>query len=99
MCDLSAIPSEHLVNDKQAFSDSKTSSAANGKLASLTFGMPRTDEDSPRSDSLKFLDIPEKGMQQFQEFAKALKTQMSRECAESNPYVQALVAQREAIAQ
>jgi len=76
---------------------------------SFRLGIPRLEYDTPRShpesmedgqsqDSerdLRYLRISNSGRKQFQEYAKSLAEQMSVECADCNPYIQALAAHRQ----
>eukprot|EP00747_Dinoflagellata_sp_TGD_P184927 gnl/TRDRNA2_/TRDRNA2_41048_c0_seq1.p1 gnl/TRDRNA2_/TRDRNA2_41048_c0~~gnl/TRDRNA2_/TRDRNA2_41048_c0_seq1.p1 ORF type:complete len:414 (-),score=90.92 gnl/TRDRNA2_/TRDRNA2_41048_c0_seq1:88-1329(-) len=58
-------------------------------------GIPRSDRGDDRRDSdMRYLQIPEADRKQFQQYAKALAEKMSVECADSNPYIQALCAHR-----
>eukprot|EP00927_Polykrikos_kofoidii_P079539 TRINITY_DN76317_c0_g1_i1.p1 TRINITY_DN76317_c0_g1~~TRINITY_DN76317_c0_g1_i1.p1 ORF type:complete len:537 (-),score=87.19 TRINITY_DN76317_c0_g1_i1:157-1767(-) len=78
-----------------------------GSRQVFRFGLPRSSEETPRtarsddssSGGLRYLDIPETGLAGFQMFAKELAEKMKVECAESNPYIQALTAHREAYSQ
>eukprot|EP00450_Noctiluca_scintillans_P006116 CAMPEP_0194483682 /NCGR_PEP_ID=MMETSP0253-20130528/5211_1 /TAXON_ID=2966 /ORGANISM="Noctiluca scintillans" /LENGTH=322 /DNA_ID=CAMNT_0039323361 /DNA_START=62 /DNA_END=1031 /DNA_ORIENTATION=- len=48
---------------------------------------------------LDYLCISERGRPQFRQFARSVRQQLSAECAECNPYVKALQAHREELAQ
>merc|ERR1712136_60080 len=66
----------------------------------LLFGVPRTSRDQQQvAGQLRYLRISEGSRDQFRQFAKSLASKVSLECAESNPYVQALQAHREELAQ
>jgi len=78
----------------------RTTSSTNSLMWKLRLGIPQT--QSPTEDrnerNMKYIHIPERGREQFQQFAKALKDKLSVECAESNPYVKALCAHRQEMA-
>jgi len=69
-------------------------------------GIPVTDRDTLRTDDgeydaerdLRYLQISHQSRKRFQEYAKSLKEQLSVECADCNPYVQALAAHRQELA-
>uniref|UniRef100_A0A7S1AQX9 Uncharacterized protein n=1 Tax=Noctiluca scintillans TaxID=2966 RepID=A0A7S1AQX9_NOCSC len=66
----------------------------------LLFGVPRTSRDQQQvAGQLRYLRVSEGSRDQFRQFAKSLASKVSVECAESNPYVQALQAHREELAQ
>jgi hypothetical protein len=62
-------------------------------------GLPRTlpvgeDEGGVTEGDMRYLQIPEGGRGRFHQFAKQLAAQLSIECADANPYIQALCAHR-----
>eukprot|EP00747_Dinoflagellata_sp_TGD_P209958 gnl/TRDRNA2_/TRDRNA2_83314_c0_seq1.p1 gnl/TRDRNA2_/TRDRNA2_83314_c0~~gnl/TRDRNA2_/TRDRNA2_83314_c0_seq1.p1 ORF type:complete len:360 (-),score=66.57 gnl/TRDRNA2_/TRDRNA2_83314_c0_seq1:35-1114(-) len=60
-------------------------------------GIPRSAssiDGSHAEGATRYLHIPQADRRQFQQYAKALATRMSVECADSNPYIQALNAHR-----
>jgi hypothetical protein len=71
----------------------RSTGSNSGFLWKLRLGIPPTGTIDDRN--MRYIHIPERGREQFQQFAKALKDQLSIECAESNPYVKALCAHRQ----
>jgi hypothetical protein len=77
----------------------RTTSSTNSLMWKLRLGIPQTQTGVDQNErNMKYLHIPERGREQFQQFAKALKDKLSVECAESNPYVKALCAHRQEMA-
>lgn len=64
----------------------------------LRIGVPMTHRGSPRGQSdkgaLRYLDIPQTSLADFQEYAKSLINKASLECSEMNPYIRALCDHR-----
>lgn len=78
-----------------------SSSTASAIMWKLKLGIPQTEEsaEDQQERNMKYIHIPERGREQFQQFAKALKDKLTVECAESNPYVKALCQHRQEMAE
>lgn len=64
------------------------------------WGLPWTSGQGGKGEGhLDYLCISERGRPQFRQFARSVREQLSAECAECNPYVKALQAHREELAQ
>lgn len=80
-----------------------SSAAAAAAMQRLRICVPRSEgeakvEDSPAGqEGLRYLDIPEAGMETFKAFAKGIASKISLECSEMNPYIRALKDHRKSI--
>mmetsp|Transcript_60544 Transcript_60544/g.131200 ORF Transcript_60544/g.131200 Transcript_60544/m.131200 type:complete len:402 (-) Transcript_60544:77-1282(-) len=102
MTDLSLAVEEHLGN---SHADAIPSTWAS-KRQSLSIAMPRSaltprnpdsgpvENGAAVKDQVLYLDIPEDGLLQFQQFAKDIAAQARLESAMKNPYIQALTQYR-----